>query len=74
MRDFAIHTLAMVAGTAFILYVFAGFASAGWNVLRRMAGLNRGGGRGRVSRPGPYRGDRSASELYERRLRGAHRH
>lgn len=72
MRDFAIHTLAMIAGTAFILYVVAGFGSAARNVLLRLTGPDRGRGRGGGS--GPYRGDRSAGELYERRLRDAHRH
>ena len=67
MRDFAIQTLAMLAGAAFILYVLAGLVLAVWNVLLGLIGF--GGGH----RSGPYRSDRSSQELYERTLRDAHR-
>jgi len=67
MRDFAVHTLAMLAGTAFILYVMAGLVLAVWNGLLGLIAF--GGGH----RSGPYRSDRSSHELYERTLRDAHR-
>ena len=68
MRDFATQMLAMLASATFVVYILAGLVLAVWNFLVGLIGF--GGGRG----SGPYRSDRSSQELYERRLRDAHRH
>lgn len=64
MRDFAIHALAMFAGSALVL---SGLGLSVWNALLGLAGT------GRWHRSGPYRSDRSSQELYERSLRNSHR-
>ena len=67
MRDFAIHALAMFAGSALVLSVLSGLGLSVWNALLGLAVT------GRWHRSGPYRSDRSSQELYERSLRNSHR-